>query len=167
NLQGLATNGPPLVTPVFAFDMTQLADGRVLAAGGVITTTSDNDDGPATDQAWILDGNTWAQLPVTLNFPRAHHRIIPLPNGNALVLGGAETGGGVFPNPTGAVVCPELFDAQTNVFVKLDPCTNSGSGAWPQWAMQEGDGLFVLSGSADDLTEGGDSYGFIAFTPEL
>lgn len=167
-LGGVVTSADAMIQPVFGHAMARLADGRVLATGGVVQTVPDQDRANATSDAWIYENDRWSRLPSTMKNPRAHHAIVPLPDGNALILGGTETGGGVFPVPTPAVVCAEIFDAKAGTFRELDPCTNVGAGANPGWSKVDTDGAFVLAGfDGANATPAGDAFGFIAFTPAL
>lgn len=167
-LSGVVTSADSMIQPVMAHAMARLADGRVLATGGLVANVPDQTRIPATSDAWIFENDRWSRLPSTMRNPRAHHTIIPMPDGNALILGGTEQGGAVFPVPTPAVVCAEIFDAKAGTFREIDPCTNVGAGANPAWSKVDTDGAFVLAGfDAAASAPAGDAFGFIAFTPAL
>jgi hypothetical protein len=166
-LQGLVTPGPSLPTPTLGLAMAELADGRILATGGVTTEVTDNSQLPATNQAWMYKNGNWNTLAGEMAVGRAHHRIVALPNGDAIIVGGTEVGGAVFPVLGPAVNCPELFDARAGTFEPL-PCTNAGAGAHPIASAVANEGAFVFAG--EDITgddELGDAYGYIGFHPPL
>lgn len=169
NLQGLVTPGPDLPDAAMAIGMTRLADGRVLATGGIHQTVAHNNKAPAESSAWILENGSWSTLAGSMVSPRAHHEIVALPNGDAIVIGGTSEGGAVFSQPGPAEPCPEYFDSKANAFLPMTPCTNSGAGAWPRVSIQPDRGAFIFAG--EDLEVGqehlGDAFGFIGFPPNL
>ena len=169
NLQGLVTPGPDLPDAAMSLAMARLADGRVLATGGIHQTVANLERVPAESSAWILENGSWSPLSASMNSPRAHHAIVPLPNGDAIVVGGTSEGGPVFAQAGPAEPCPEYFDSVANAFLPMSPCTNSGAGAAPGVSIQPDRGAFILAG--EDLAPGqeqlGDAYGFIGFPPTL
>lgn len=164
---GVITSSDPMPTPVLGHAMARLADGRILATGGITGSIGDNQRTQAMDTAWIYNGNRWNELPASMKSPRIHHEIIPMPDGNAIILGGTEEGGAIFATPTPAVVCAELFDAKSETFSELG-CSGAGSGAFPKWGKVDTDGVFILAGyDAGTGSPMGDDFGFIAFPPAL
>jgi len=170
DLQGNVFPAPALPQPVSHLAMAALPDGGVIAMGGVIDDHADNAEVPATAQAWRWDGlNSWTVV-FGMNEARAHHRAIPLANGEVMVVGGTQTGGTVFPRPSGAVACTERFDPATNEFSTSEgSCNDAGAGAFISLASYPGEGAYVLSGLWYDGSEtnGGEDYGHIALGPDL
>ncbi|ADO71798.1 Kelch domain protein [Stigmatella aurantiaca DW4/3-1] len=86
-------------------------DGKVLAVGG---------GNPPTETVELIDLNlpspTWAyQTPMSV--ARRQHNTTFLPDGKVLVTGGSRLEG--FNNAEGAVLFPEVWDPETNVWKKL------------------------------------------------
>ena len=166
NLQGLVSDGPNLPTRSMGLAMATLADGRVLVTGGVTTTAAFQSAVPATNAAWLYNGSTWNTLPQSMAYPRALHKIVPLPNGDAIVVGGTTYGGGLFARLEEAVTCPEYFDGKSQTFSQL-PCTGAGAGANPVASWSDTKGGFVLAGEDDLGGSDGAAFGFIGFPPDL
>ncbi|NOY26835.1 MAG: hypothetical protein GXP62_13265 [Oligoflexia bacterium] len=117
--------------------MAPLPDGRVLLAGGATPSgTSDLWGFPAdvTNRAWIYDNGTWTETD-SMSIPRAMHKMVALPDGDVLVVGGVDEISGFWNMDYGsaaAVPCAELFDAATERFAKIGDCdTKAGIGALP------------------------------------
>lgn len=136
--------------------MATLSDGRVLVSGGLSDAFPLGDDtGTASASAWLYDPVTdgWS-VASDMNFPRAYHRIVPTPDGRAIVIGGSSSGGYAADEDPGPTVdCPEIFDVETMGFTVSDHCAPGGSGAHPLVASHPAHGLFVAAG----LGEGGDA----------
>src|SRR5262249_54910382 len=97
----------PINSPRTFHTATLLPDGRVLVAGGYVSSSP-----YASASAERYDPATGAWTPTgLLNKGRAYHTANLLPNGKVLVAGGSS---GIFDNPTNTV---ELYDP-------------AGTGAW-------------------------------------
>ncbi|MCB9662653.1 MAG: hypothetical protein H6732_00920 [Alphaproteobacteria bacterium] len=144
--------------------MAALPDGTVLLTGGTDTSVSDATASAAVARAWRYDpvADAWSPLP-DMGTPRAHHAMVPLPDGRVLVVGGAQAIGGVPPFAMGdAVGCAEVFDPASATFAPVAPCTEAGAGAWP--VVAEGPDVdFVLQGMGP--SGGGLNWGLIPRPP--
>lgn len=144
--------------------MAPLGDGRVLLTGGVTQSIPAEGTAPAVSQALIYDVGTgdWERIN-PLNHARAMHRMVALPDGRVLILGGVTEAFGRSPATVGDVVdVPELYDPSTGAFTDLDATTFS-LGANPAVAWSTGHGVTLLAGVRGD--GGGDGYGVIATGP--
>lgn len=84
-----AATGNNLSVARYAHTAVQLRDGRVLVIGG-----TNGEDSVKTSE--VFSGNTWALLggvnPIELNYNRANHRTVLMPNGKILLTGGEMRG---------------------------------------------------------------------------
>jgi hypothetical protein len=115
-------------------------------------------------QALIYDVNTgdWERIN-PLNHARAMHRMVALPDGRVLIMGGVTEAFGRSPATVGdAVDVPEVYDPSTGAFTDLEEPTFS-LGANPAVAWSAGHGVTLLAGVRGD--GGGDAYGVIATGP--
>lgn len=144
--------------------MAPLGDGRVLLTGGVTQAITSEGTAPAVSQALVYDMGTrkWERVD-PLNHARAMHRMVALPDGRVLIMGGVTEAFGRSPATVGdALDVPELYDPSTGTFTDLDPTTFS-LGANPAVAWSAGHGVTLLAGVRGD--GGGDEYGVIATGP--
>lgn len=86
---------------------TLLADGRVLVAGGY-----DGDTALAGAEVYDPVQDTWTEVGNAMSVGRGSSLLVTLPNGKALVGGGATSSGGTLVGTTAA----ELYDPATNRF---------------------------------------------------
>jgi len=140
--------------PLVHAAMAPLPDGRVLLTGGFDTTDITDsifgfDGVPAVADAWIFDGSTWGPAD-SMAVPRAMHRMVPLPNGDVLVVGGVtEVDGtrGMIYSSDAAVACAEVYDSNSGRFRILGDCdTGAGLGSMSQAAAMPAAGLDVDRG---------------------
>lgn len=109
-------------------------EGSILLTGGVTQRASNTQSAPATPAAWILRNPsvtaTWEPVG-DLNTARAAHRMIPTPDGGALVIGGGNAMGPGYPADFSSVSCVEYFNPQSDTFEQLGSCEESGAGPFP------------------------------------
>jgi hypothetical protein len=92
--------------------------GKILKTG----TSADPDQAtrPSTANAYVLDMTqgtpAWSQVP-SMNFARAYHNTIMLPDGNVLVVGGGQTTNAIGVDT--AVLQAEMWSYGTQTFAKL------------------------------------------------
>lgn len=107
--------------------MAPLPDGRVLMAGGAIpagTSQLFNFPADVTNEAWIYDGSSWGPADA-MAFPRAMHKMVPLPDGDVLVVGGTTEIAdfwNIVWGSSAALPCAELYDADTGRFAIVGDC---------------------------------------------
>lgn len=93
--------------------------GKVLKSGSSATS---GDSGPATSAAFVLDmaatSPAWRQV-APMNFARAFHNMVILPDGNVLAVGGGLMRDGS--DPSQAVLSPELWSPATETWRTLAP----------------------------------------------
>jgi len=169
SLSGVTVAAESLVDAVFGHAMAYLGDGQILATGGVLSAVDDYEAAAATASAWLYDGNSWTRID-DMALARAHHAMIPTPEGSVIIIGGVVEAGVIFPqNGEGpAVKCAELFDPATLSFEQIGgSCTNSGAGAHPAIASWPGEGAITLAGRDTAGEVLGRTYGFIGFGPDL
>ncbi|MEP7338233.1 MAG: kelch repeat-containing protein [Acidobacteriota bacterium] len=85
---------------------TVLPDGRVLAAGGTMTTTGGGNSILNTAEIFDPFSGRWTLVAATMNAARASHTATLLPNGKVLLIGGNGGGGN----------SAELFDPASQSF---------------------------------------------------
>ncbi len=169
---GDVSAAPDLPIPMGGAAMAPLADGGVLIVGGFTEDYADSNtafgSSPAISSAYRLDPDTMAWSPVgDLNTARAHHAVLPLPSGDALVVGGTSTGTGLYGALPAAVRCPELYKADSQTF-ELLPCTNAGQGAYVRAAMWPGEHLIAIEGFTVDFGYfSGGAHGIMGVGPDL
>ncbi len=158
----------PLPVATQALSLAPVGDGRVLAVGGVATSAAEGVAVEATARAWVRSENgEWRGIGEALH-ARAHHALLPIGNGNVLVVGGTTEGGSVLPDPRDAVTCIEVFQGDGEGFFEpVNGCSPVGAGADPVVASWAGDGAFVLTGYrvVDGEYRGADAYGLIGLGP--
>lgn len=99
-------------------------EGGVLLSGGVVSETdswTEDDTVNATRRAWVNDGSSWREVG-SMNHPRAQHRMVSLPDGRVLVLGGVTEVLGSYPSGLNSMACAEIYDPATETFTELDAC---------------------------------------------
>lgn len=154
----------PVATNMHA--MGTLADGRVLLVGGVTQNTSISSQGsPATDAAYLWDpaGNgDWTPVG-SLTEPRAGAHVLPLPDGRALILGGAATGGPFADDFDAPPRCMDIFDPTTETFdvAPATQCAAAGTGARPSVSLHPQQGVLSFSG----ISENGGGGGRLGYIP--
>ena len=117
---------------------------------------------PATNEAWIFDGDTWDQV-ASMNVARALHRAALLPDGRVLLVGGVSENEGSFLQPDAALACAEVFDPTTETFALDDPACSASSSrgytsqptAWPALASDNRGALSTggLSASGSPISD--------------
>lgn len=160
-----ATPTSPLPVALQGLAMAALADGRVLACGGLTDVAEEGAFAVATDRAFLWDpgSESWEEVG-PLDTPRAGHRAIPLPDGDVVIVGGVQQGGLLSPVRSGPVRCNERFDAETATFSAVEPCGAAGSGDLPAVAWDARHGAIVISGAGADGAGGAD-VGVVGFPP--
>ncbi|MCK6506821.1 hypothetical protein L6R53_26195 [Myxococcota bacterium] len=118
--------------------MAPLPDGRVLLTGGAVPTAASElfyFEAEVSDRAWIYDGEDWTETD-PMKAPRAMHRMVALPDGDVLVVGGTTEIGEFWNMVYGtawAVPCAEVFDADTERFALVGDCDlDAPAGALPE-----------------------------------
>lgn len=118
--------------------MAPLPDGRVLLTGGAVPDAASelfSFQAEVSDRAWIYDGDRWEETD-GMKVPRAMHRMVPLPDGDVLVVGGTTEIGEFWNMVYGtawAVPCAEVFDADTERFALVGDCdVDAPAGALPE-----------------------------------
>ncbi|MCB9745465.1 MAG: hypothetical protein H6740_23000 [Alphaproteobacteria bacterium] len=100
--------------------MAPIAGGEILLTGGLSVSASDGvelqrDPVNAETGAWIYspDSDSWREAETPMGTARAYHRAVGLPDGRALVIGGASVGELFFSDAgaggDGALACAELY----------------------------------------------------------
>jgi hypothetical protein len=156
-----------LPIPLAFGGMVGLGDGRVLVTGGVDVGVPNEQVVPALQRAFVYENNKWREVG-ELAAPRAHHVMVPLGDGGALVIGGSEDGGLVFPRPLLPRNCMERFDPRANTFQETS-CGDTGRGALPTLAWSAGEHAFLLEGFFSDfnVVEGGRVFGIVGLAPSF
>jgi len=154
---------------VFGLAMVALGDGKILATGGVSAPTDFQQASPAIKTAWLYNGNKWSELDSQMELARAHHMMIPTPEGKIVIVGGVENGAFLFPPDGPAVLRSEVFDPETLEFELLGgSLSDAGAGALARYAAYPGEGALVFAGY--DESVGGETisptYAFIGFGPD-
>ncbi len=128
--------------------MVELADGRVLATGGVLDGLPGGQatPGDATARAWLYDPSTdrWSEVGAMVH-ARAGHAIVALPDGSALVIGGVDAATAQEGGTGDPIACWERFDLASETFIDGD-CNGAGEGLWPRVTTAPGDGGFAIAG---------------------
>lgn len=167
-LAGKLVDEDPLPVATARHALSSLPDGAVLLTGGIIDASASQVLVSAVAQAWKrTNGGAWNEVG-GLEGPRAHHRAIGLADGRVVLIGGAETGGAVWPDPTVGVRCAEVYDPERETFSRVDKtCSDAGAGADPAVSDVVFGAAFVFSGYAIDTvdTVGGRSYGLVGAGP--
>lgn len=141
-----------------------LSDGRVLLCGGTGESIPSGETRPAVGDAFLYDPDTreWEAVD-TLQHPRAMHRVVALPDGRAIVLGGVDAAFGVAPTSGGGSVAEvEVFDPVSLAFTDLG-VGPVDLGALPTVAQAPGQGLIVVAGVIGE--GGGAGYGIVGRGP--
>lgn len=129
-LTPLEQPGQAMHAGLFLHELTTLQDGRVLLTGGIEaqpgTDLSEDAVFPATNEAWIFDGEAWEQVG-SLSVARALHSTALLPDGRVLVVGGVSENEGSFLQTDAALACAEIFDPVTETFALRDPSCSAAS----------------------------------------
>lgn len=135
---GDISSADPLPEKLVHPAMAALPDGRVLLAGGAIPDAEAalfSFEAQVTEKAWIFDGDRWEETD-SMQVPRAMHRMVALPDGDVLVVGGTTEIGEFWNMVYGtawAVPCVEIFDADTERFAVVGDCDlDTPSGALPE-----------------------------------
>lgn len=162
DLQGTTFPAAPLPDPTAYGAMVGLEGGKVLLTGGIVGDLNDDEVGPASAAVWRFTGSQWEQAG-DLRSARAFHRMLPMHDGGALVVGGVSENGLWTYRAGDSVDCVERYDPGTSQFTK-EGCTAAGAGAMPQASWWPGDGAFVLEGYDAD-GRGGGSYGLVGMGP--
>ncbi len=157
--------------------MAPLPTGEVLLTGGFAPgDTADSLFGfggePATNESYIFDGSSWTPLGDDgMKIPRAMHRMLPLANGDVLVVGGVSEGENGFPGVAygseHAIACAEVYDWESGRFRVLGDCDPDASvgamseaRALPAVALDRTWGAMVVGGADrnGDGANGADFY---------
>ncbi len=166
DLQGTVREAEALPTPTALGSMVGLSDGSVLLTGGLVTALNETITVAASSQAKLYASGTWSDVG-PLEVPRSHHRSIPMHDGGAMLIGGAEESGLWRADNDVPVQCAERFDPAGKSFEQVG-CNGAGSGAEPSVAWWPGRGAFVLEGWSTESgsAEGGALYGWVGMGPE-
>jgi len=143
---GSVQTAQSLPQPAARLAMATLADGTVLATGGVTSVIPVPGTAPALTAAWryFPTTNTWETVG-NMTTARAHHRIFPSPSGGAWILGGANAGGLLPLAGVGTdAPCADIYDPDTRQFTQ--DCTISVRGVDPIVAAHPQIGAVVRSG---------------------
>jgi hypothetical protein len=160
----------PLPEPLAGHVLTPLADGRVLCTGGNTGELEASDVPPdAVRSAYVYDvgRDSWEQID-NLAGPRAGHAVVPLPNGDAVVVGGVS---GVAIGHNGLTgtppACAERFLADEDGFETLLDCANVGIGSPATVAAHPSHGAVVFGGLhlAPDGAESAEAIGLVGLGP--
>ncbi len=172
-LQGQIREAAPLPQAVQGLAMARLADGRVLASGGVSTVVTHEETlpagGPAINAAWLWDPvsdpspSAWQTLQ-PMNHARAMHRMVTTPDGRILVIGGVDEAAN-WSDWGQPIDCMEVFDPDSLRFSET-VCNRNGAGAHPIVASHPRHGALVVSGIGRGWT-GADAFGWIGYGPTL
>lgn len=135
--------------------LTTLADGRVLLTGGTsadIPGAFEGETGAARADAWLYDPAGGWVATGSMAMARAGHAGVALPDGDALVIGGASEWS-VTTTIGDAISCVEVYDADSGTFSALAGCTlEDDAGALPgrafrpAVAVDEAFGVLVVGG---------------------
>ncbi len=106
------TQKSPMPIPLHSSSTTQLADGRILVAGG-----SNNFGSVNTAQIYDPTTNIWSIGTSSMNESRYYHTATRLLNGKVMVAGGNQVLNGV----TTASKTAEIYDPSTNVWTMVAP----------------------------------------------
>lgn len=142
-----------LPVPLAAAAMAELPGGGLLVTGGYSDPVVDDFNASAPlFEANQTSAAMWRYLPSTgwkgigeAGHARGGHRMIPLPDGRVLIVGGAARVGGLYGDPVDPVRCPELFDPSDDSLREVD-CSDAGQGAYPQVGWYPGEGAVVVEG---------------------
>jgi hypothetical protein len=163
---GTAKRGDDLPEGRMRHALAALPGGDALVTGGVTAATASQEEHAAVATALRLRGNGWADVGDLVG-PRAHHRAVGLADGRVVLIGGTETGGAVWPDPSSALTCTEVFDPDTESFSRAgQTCTDAGAGADPAVSTVESGTALVLAGWwLDGDPSGGRAYGLLGAGP--
>lgn len=167
-----------LPVPLAAAAMAELPGGGLLVTGGYSDPVVD--DFNATAPLFEVNQTSaamWRYLPASgwkgvgeMGHPRGGHRMLPLPDGRVLIVGGAGQVGGLYGDPLDPVRCPELYDPSDDSLREVD-CIDASQGAWPLVGAFPGEGAMVVEGFFAEpgraVYEGGSAVGLIGLGPPL
>lgn len=153
----------PLPAPRAHVELAPIGNGQVLAVGGTEPSDADfnTEAEPAEGEAWVYDPGTdrWTQVG-DLNIARAGHELVPIGDGQVLVVGGvAEAGLWLMHQMTAEdpLACPEIYDHATQSFTTVEDCdagdeaTGLPTGVyWPAVASDPTYGALVVGGVGKD-----------------
>jgi hypothetical protein len=164
--QGGSSPAAPLPGARNYLAMGTLADGTVLACGGLAEVLDQGDEVDATADAWVYDPGADRWDPVgDMDGPRAYHVVVPTADGRAVVVGGASSGGQPHRGDAGEpVACPEVFDPAAGEFTPAEYCGAAGSGMLPAVVPLPSAGAFA-AGGIGRRGEAVEDYGIIGTTP--
>ena len=129
------SDAAPMSVPRVGLTLTRLPDGRVLAAGGSDNVGSEDIQFKSTE-LYDPASNTWSPA-ADMSVARTKHTAILLENGKVLVVGGANTDGGI-------LASTELYDPATNTWTPAGPLPG---GARASLAVTKlGDGRVLVVG---------------------
>ncbi|MFE6839068.1 Kelch repeat-containing protein [Streptomyces sp. NPDC057705] len=123
--------------------LTPLADGRVLAAGGITGTQAYPPRAVATAELYDPATGSWT-LTGALHEPRHSHSATRLPDGRVLVAGGERHRDAVSPR---ALATAELYDPATGTWT---PAREMGDARWHHQAVLLSDGRVLVAGGLTD-----------------
>lgn len=163
---GAVKRGFDLPVGVMRHALAALPGGGALLTGGVTATTATQEDHPATAVAYRLGSDGWTEAGELVG-PRAHHRAVGLPDGRVVLVGGAESGGAVWPDPSTPVTCAEVFDLASERFSRAgQTCSDAGAGMDPAVSEVDDGMAVVLAGWwLDGDVGGGRAYGLVGAGP--
>lgn len=148
--------------------MVNVGEGKVLATGGLQVDPSDNlalqfESTNAVNTAYVYDAGAdeWTQVD-DMHFPRAYHSAAPLPDGRALIIGGAKRGEMFYADESSdggpGLACVEIFNPDDGSFELLDDCAETDGSStlptrnhWPTVAVDPVYGTLVVGGTGTDI----------------
>jgi hypothetical protein len=134
---------------VFCAGQTVLSDGRMLTVGGDLTINGQRNWSNDTSTLFTPSNNSVASGPHML-YPRWYPTVVPLTNGEQLVLGGREEGPTA--DPDIPAVVPEVFNTSTGwrtlTGAASDPAFGLTRNNWyypRSWLLPRGDVLVLAN----------------------
>ncbi len=157
------TPADDLPAPLAGLAMITLQDGTILATGGSTETSPKQFDfsstSPASAGAYLYDpaanaGRHWSAVG-DMKVARAGHRMVLLPDGRVLVVGGSDTYGPDLILGSG-LSCVEVYDPATQTFSDFTACDASsdtdglaGRAVVPGIAIDPDYGVVIAGGTID------------------